>query len=196
MEIIDKPISNIDYDYFAERTFEESIRILGGLKNLISYRNLTWLPSLAEAAYAIVLKEKAMKTYKEIAEYLGVTEQTVKKIFQADPEAVKKYLEGEIDKVDYHKAGGIAKLAYERVKDENGVFVKEEEMEVLGVEWAVKVLQRIRGTDFPASKETLTDKLSGVVIKGKKASEILEKLSYPVRSPKELLHGIKVALSD
>ncbi len=195
MEIIDKPISNVDYDYLAERIFEESIRILGGLKNLINYRNLTWLPSLAEAAYAIVLKEKAMKTYKEIAEYLGVTEQTVKKIFQADPEAVKKYLEGEIDKVDYHKAGGIAKLAYERVKDENGVFVKEEEMEVLGVEWAVKVLQRIRGTDFPVNKETLANKLSGIVIKNIRISEILEKLKYPIASPKDLLHEIRSVIT-
>ena len=98
MEIIDKPTSYMDYDYLAKRVFEEGIEIVGGIKKLVEYRNLTWLPSLAEAAYVVVLSNETTKTIKEIAEFLGITEQTVKQIMRADPEAVKKYLEGEIEK--------------------------------------------------------------------------------------------------
>ncbi|MCD6427427.1 MAG: hypothetical protein J7L03_04975 [Caldisericaceae bacterium] len=194
MEIIDKPTSYMDYDYLAKRVFEEGIEIVGGIKKLVEYRNLTWLPSLAEAAYVVVLSNETTKTIKEIAEFLGITEQTVKQIMRADPEAVKKYLEGEIEKVDYHKAGGIAKLAYEKVKNEGGIFIKREEMESLGVEWAIKVLERIRGADFPLNKEEFLTRLTGVSIKGKPVSEIAEKIQFPVKSPAELLHQIKINL--
>ena len=40
----------------------------------------------------------------------------------------------------------------------------------------------------------LEERLKGLVIKGKKIEEILEKLEYPVKSPAELLHGIKINL--
>lgn len=56
MEIISSPIATEDIDFMAERVFNESIKILGGLKKLIEYRNLAWLPSLAEASYTVVLK--------------------------------------------------------------------------------------------------------------------------------------------
>jgi len=36
------------------------------------------------------------------------------------------------------------------------------------------------------------ERLKGMVIKGKKIEEILDKLEYPVKTPAELLHGIKV----
>ena len=108
-----------DIDKMAEKVFFESIRQLGGLKKLIEYRNLTWLPSLAEAAYVVVLKNEAMKTYKEIAQELGITEQTVKNIATADEEEVIKYIEGEIEeRPKEHIAGGLAKLAYKKLKEE------------------------------------------------------------------------------
>jgi len=195
MEIISTPITKEDVDVVAERVFNESIKLLGGLRKLIEYRNLTWLPSLAEASYTVVLKEELFKTHYEIAEELGITEQTVKKILQADEELVEKYLKGELEKVDEHKAGGIAKLAYKKVKNEKGIFIKEEEMEVLGVEWAIKVLIRLKGVDFPVKKEDLEEKLKGIIIKGKPVEEILEKMEFPLKTPAEVLHQIKKNLS-
>jgi len=50
--------------------------------------------------------------------------------------------------------------------------------------------------DFPVEKDQLMERLKGMVIKGKKAEEILEKLEYPIKSPAELLHKIKVHLGE
>ena len=43
---------------------------------------------------------------------------------------------------------------------------REEEMEVLGVDWALRVLLRLRGADFPLSKEDLKKRLEGIRVKG------------------------------
>ncbi len=199
MEIIAKPKGG-DIDKMAEKVFYESINILGGLKKLIEYRNLTWLPSLAEAAYVVVMRNEVFKTYSEIARELGITEQTVKNIATADEEEVKKYLSGELDeRPREHVAGGIAKLAYKRLKesgglDEDEVILRREEIEVLDIDWAVHVLARIKGLDFPVDREALSSKLSGMVIKGRPIEEILDKIEYPVKSPAELLHKIKEQL--
>ena len=201
MEVIAKPKGG-DIDKMAEKVFFESIKMLGGLKKLIEYRNLTWLPSLAEAAYVVVMKNEAFKTYKEIAKELGITEQTAKNIATADEEEVKKYLEGELEeRPKEHIAGGIAKLAYKKLKeegrlDEHEVEINHDELEVLGVDWAVHVLAKIKGLDFPVEKDQLMERLKGMVIKGKKAEEILEELEYPIKSPAELLHKIKVHLGE
>lgn len=201
MEVIARPRGG-NIDKMAEKVFFESIKLLGGLKRLIEYRNLTWLPSLAEAAYVIVLKNEAFKTYKEIAKELGITEQTAKNIATADEQEVKKYIEGELEeRPREHIAGGIAKLAYKKLKeegklDEEEVEIKHDEIEVLGIDWAVHVLVRIKGLDFPVEKDQLIERLKGLVIKGKKAEEILEKLEYPIKTPAELLHKIKVHLEE
>jgi probable regulatory domain-containing protein len=201
MEIIAKPKGG-NIDKMAEKVFLESIKLLGGLKKLIEYRNLTWLPSLAEAAYVIVMKNEAFKTYKEIAQELGITEQTARNIATADEEEVKKYIEGELEeRPREHIAGGIAKLAYRKLKeeerlDEEEVEIRHDELEVLGVDWAVHVLARIKGLHFPVNKDQLEERLRGIVIKGKNAEEILEKLEYPIKSPAELLHQIKVHLEE
>ncbi len=200
-EVITKPKGG-DIDKMAEKVFWESIRMLGGLKKLIEYRNLTWLPSLAEASYVVVLKNEAMKTHSEIANILGITEQTVRNIATADEEEVKKYIEGELEeRPKEHIAGGIAKLAYKKLKEEGRldteeIELKREEMEVLDVDWAVHVLAKIRGLDFPVEKEQLMERLKGMVIKGKKIEEILDKLEYPIRSPAQLLHQIKTHLQS
>ncbi len=201
MEVIARPKGG-NIDKMAEKVFLESIKLLGGLKKLVEYRNLTWLPSLAEAAYVIVLKNEAFKTYKEIAEELGITEQTAKNIATADEEEVKKYIEGELEeRPREHIAGGIAKLAYKKLKeegklDEDEVEIKHDEIEVLGIDWAVHVLTRIKGLDFPVEKDQLMERLKGLVIKGKKAEEILEKLEYPIKNPADLLHKIKIHLEE
>jgi len=191
MEVITSPITESDVDQTAERVFQECINILGGLRKLMHYRNLTWLPSLAEAAYIVVLREEQMKTYREIAEKLGITEQTVRNILQADEEEVKRFIMGELEKVDEHKAGGIAKLAYRKVKKERGVFIKEDELEVLGVDWALRVLIRLRGADFPLDKEQLKERLKGLNIKDKPIDEVIDKMSFPVKTPAEVLRRIK-----
>ncbi len=189
-ETIENPVTQ-DIDHLAQRVFEESINILGGLRKLVEYRNLTWLPSLAEASYVVVLKNELFKTKREIAEFLGITEQTVDNILKAKEEIVEKYLKGEIEKIDEHKAGGLAKLAYQKVKEESGVFIREKEMEALGVDWAIHVLIKLKGADFPLDKEQLKERLQGLIIKGKPVEEIIEKMEFPVKSPAEVLKQIK-----
>ncbi|HEX17288.1 MAG TPA: KaiC associated regulatory domain-containing protein [Thermoplasmatales archaeon] len=191
MEVIDKAVRNIDIDAMAEQVFQESINILGGLRKLIEYRNLTWLPSLAEAAYAVVMKEELMKTHKEIAFDLGLAPQTVQNILRADAKEVERFIKGEIEKVDEHKAGGIAKLAYERVKREKRITLKEGELEVLGVDWAIRVLMRLRGMDFPIKKEQLCDRIGEIVIKGKPFKTIVDEMKPLLSSPAEVLKEIK-----
>jgi len=186
MEVISSPISTADVDHLAERVFQECINMLGGLRRLTCYRNLTWLPSLAEAAYAVVLKGELFKTNREIAKELGISEQTVKNILQADEKEVERFIMGEVEKVDEHKAGGIA-----RVKKEKGIFIKEEELDVLGIAWALIVLVRLKGADFPLGKEELKTRLKGTTIKGVPAEEIIEKMKFPVKSPAEVLRQIR-----
>jgi hypothetical protein len=116
MEVI-KPRKTKDIDKMAEKVFLKGIELIGGLKRLMEYRNLTWLPSLAEASYVVVLRNEAMKTYSEISKELGITEQTVKNIANADEKEVERYLEGDSE-IKSHIAGGIAKLAYRELKRE------------------------------------------------------------------------------
>ncbi|RUM35171.1 MAG: KaiC associated regulatory domain-containing protein [Archaeoglobus sp.] len=198
MEIIARPKGG-NIDKMAEKVFMESLSILGGLKRLVQFRNLTWLPSLAEAAYVIVLKNEAAKTYKEIAEFLGITETTARNIATADEEKVREYIEGELEeRPKEHIAGGIAKLAYTKLKESGKLYESEDivignrEIEALDIDWAVHVLARIRGVDFPASRDILEEKLKGIVIKDKKIEDILSKLEYPIKNPAELLHKIKL----
>lgn len=200
MEVIGKPVNERNIDAVAERIFHESIRILGGLKNLVEYRNLTWLPSLAEAAYVIALKNESIKTNREIAEYLGITEQTVKNILSADEDRVMEYLKGESREKE-HVAGGIAKLAYRAIKEhrdnlEERMEIMEESARSLGVDWAVHVLSNIKGLNFPVGKEDLLERLKGYQIRGKPIEDILDSLEYPVKSPAELLHAIREAIKD
>jgi len=196
MEVIGRPVKERNIDALAERIFHESIRILGGLKKLVEYRNLTWLPSLAEAAYVIALKNEAIKTNREIAEHLGITEQTVKNILSADENKVMDYLRGESEAKE-HIAGGLAKLAYRAIREkrdnlEERVEIMEESAKSLGIDWAVHVLSSIKGMNFPIeNSEVLINRLKGYKIKGKNIEEILNRLEYPISNPAELLHKIR-----
>ena len=87
-----KPVE-VDIDAKAMRIFLKSIEILGGPRKLIEHRNLTWLPSLMSASYAVVYAYDKHYTAEKIAEILGLTKQTVQNILRADPEAVKTKLE-------------------------------------------------------------------------------------------------------
>lgn len=119
----DLPIKENELDEIAMKTFSKTLDILGGPRKLILYRNLTWVPSLIEACYAVILRDRYMKTEAEIAEFLGLTKQTVRNILKADPDVVLDVLEDELKKkeIKTHVAGGLAKLAYKKIKEELGL---------------------------------------------------------------------------
>jgi len=60
-----KPVE-VDAESLVTRVFLKAIDLLGGLQRLAEYRTLTWLPSLARAAFVVVLREEFMKTEEEI----------------------------------------------------------------------------------------------------------------------------------
>ncbi|HOJ92383.1 MAG TPA: regulatory domain protein [Dictyoglomaceae bacterium] len=114
------PLQEEELDNIVMKTFLKTLEILGGPRKLILYRNLTWVPSLIEACYAIVLKDKYLKTEEEIAAFLGITRQSVRNILNANSDVVLDTLEDEMKKKEIrsHVAGGLAKLAYKKVKEE------------------------------------------------------------------------------
>ncbi|MCS6957773.1 MAG: bacterio-opsin activator [Aquificaceae bacterium] len=203
MVVIAEPVEK-DLEALVMRVFLKSIDVLGGLSKLAEYKTLTWLPSLARAVYCVVLREEYYKTDAEIAQKVGLTEQTVRNILRADPSTameklkrVEELLEEERKDLKVHTAGGIAKLAYRLVKEgheESSVFLQycERVAHALDIPWAYMVLKRLRGTDFPIeSADSLKDKLEGIYIKGRTAAEVLQELEYPIRNPAELLHRIR-----
>ncbi len=99
------------------KIFEKAIELLGGLHKVIEYRNLTWLPSLMAASIAIAMAEEG-RDEEEIAEALGYTKETVRQILKADPEPIK---EGNLGEVKEHKAGALAKWAFEELKKEGAI---------------------------------------------------------------------------
>jgi probable regulatory domain-containing protein len=104
-------------DEIVLKVFLKALDIVGGPRKLILYRHLTWVPSLIEACYAIVLREKFFKTESEIAQLLGLTKQTVRNILSAKTEGIKEKLEDELKKktIKTHIAGALAKLAFKEI---------------------------------------------------------------------------------
>ncbi len=176
------------------RIFMKSISLLGGPRKLIEYRNLTWLPSLMEACYAIALKNR-FKTEEEIARELGVTKPTVRRILESDPDAVMRKLRGEeIEKFDEHVAGGIAKLAWNEIKKgrEDVDLMIDASRRVLeglgGPVWAILTLMRIKGLDFPIDEsKVLEERLRGIKVFDLDLGEVVRSIAYPVANPAELL---------
>lgn len=117
----------------------EALNILGGPRNIIEFRNLTWIPSIIKANYALLLSQ-AGKTHEEIAEELGLTKATIDKMLRADPEDVLRKIRREIseEKINDHIAGGLAKLAYRnlmRRRAEKEIDSLVPTVESLGIEW-------------------------------------------------------------
>ncbi len=195
-----------DMEHLVTRVFLKSIDIIGGLQKLAEYRTLTWLPSLARAAFVIVLREEYLKTEDEIAEMVGITKNTVRQILRADPQLALYKIQHldelspeERKQLKVHTAGGIAKIAYKLVKEGEEPKVFEYyctlTTQALEVPWAYLLLKRIKGTHFPVkSSEELLQKVDGIEIKGIPASEILQNIEYPIKNPAELLHKIKLYL--
>ena len=46
--------SETEIEYLVNRVFFKAIELLGGLNKLAEFRTLTWLPSLARAAFVAV----------------------------------------------------------------------------------------------------------------------------------------------
>ncbi len=201
-----KPIEE-DPEIWASKVFLKSIEILGGLKKLAEYRTLTWLPSLARAALAVVLREVFFKVEDEIAEYIGLTRQTVRNILRADPEAaleklraITEFTEQEKKDLSVHLAGGIAKYAFKLIKEEGAepqlfLSYSTEIAKALDVPWAYLVLKEIKGIDFPITEPApLLEKLKGLKLKDRPAEEIISQLEFPIKNPAELLHKIREVL--
>jgi len=193
----------------ALRVFLKTIDLVGGPRSLAQKRNLTWLPSLLEASYIVVLFEHG-KTESEIAEYLGITKQTVRNALKADIDVVKKKIQEEFQEefqeeteedIKTHIAGGLAKWAYQEIKagNENIPFIAElyeEFSKAVGIQWPIEVLQRIRGLKFPSTKDEIAKRLEGLnAIKDVPLQTILEKLPDKIKNPADLLHQIKLAIS-
>ena len=205
--ILNVNINDNEINYLAERVFFKSIDLLGGLKKLAEYRTLTWLPSIARAAYAIVLKEEYFKTEDEIAEFIGLTRNTVRQMLRADENMALYKLEHfdeltteEKKQLKVHTAGGIAKLAYKYVKngeDSQTVLeycreIAKEAVAECDTPWAYLVLKNIKGIKYPITEpNTLEERLNYLEIKGIKASEIIPNLHYPIKNPANLLKEIK-----
>ena len=198
----------------VERVFFKSIDLLGGLKRLAEYRTLTWLPSLARAAFAVVLREEYLKPEDEIAEYVGLTRNTVRNILRADPdmamykiEHFDELSEEEKKEMKVHTAGGVAKLAYKLVKDgQDSQTVLEfchqmasQALQAAQCEspWAYIVLKHSKGVTYPiVESSVLESKLAGVSIKGVDGAEVAKGLLYPIKTPAQLLHEIKEYLES
>lgn len=199
VKVITSPTEEVSVDELAFKVFIKALELLGGPRKLVEYRNLTWVPSLMAASYAVVLRDKKMMTADEIAEFLGLSTQTVKRILSADPEAVMKKIRGEIKDLDDHTAGGLAKEAWNRLKSGEDIQIALESMKatleaIESPPWAVLVLKRIKGLDFPVTDpEILRERLKGIEIEGKMAEDLVDKLEYPIRSPAELLKKLKRA---
>ncbi len=193
MEIKPPKDRDVERDEQVLRMLIEAMRILGGPRKLVYMRNLTWIPSLVRACYALLLRD-AGYTYEAIAEKLGSTKATVQKMLSADPEAVLRKIQSEGDiEIDDHVAGGIAKLAYKEMRrrvSEEEISLVSETAKVLGVDWAVETMTMIKGLDFPVDKDDLLERLRGVKIFNVPIEEILDNLRYPVRTPAELVKEI------
>ena len=193
----------------VERVFFKAIDLLGGLKQLAEYRTLTWLPSLARAAFAIVLREEYLKSEDDIAEYVGLTRNTVRNILRADPDAAMYKIQ-HIDELSVqekrelkvHTAGGVAKLAYKLVKEGQDSQTMLEFCHAMAGEalkaascespWAYLVLKHTKGIGYPiVSADLLASRLEGLQIKGIDGKEVAQGLLYPIKTPAQLLHEIK-----
>ncbi|MCX8095267.1 MAG: bacterio-opsin activator [Caldisericia bacterium] len=202
-----------DVEQFAGRVFFKCIDLLGGLNKLALFRTLTWLPSLARASFAIVLREEYLKTEDEIAKYVGLTRNSVRNILRAklnlQPENLEKFLEQEKEsakELKIHVAGSIAKLAYKLVKEgeESQILlefsrkISQETIYEFDIPWAYLVLKNTKGLKYPINfKNDLIERIGDIKLpNGVEIKEILSKLKYPIKNPSELLHEIKETITS
>ena len=192
----DLDLHEVSPDGKALRVFLKALDLVGGPRKVLQYRNLTWIPSLLEASYAVVLSLDFGKTAEEIAEELGITVQTVRNLLRADPKKVKEKLRDEVQKkeVKVHTAGGMAKWAYEEVnsgRESESLFLStiEQISEIFGIRWPLQVLKRVSKEDFPIERARLRELLGGISFDGDQ-EKILDRLPEKVESPIELIRTL------
>ncbi len=197
----EREIKTFDVDAKSLRVFLKVLDLIGGPRKLIEYRNLTWLPSLIQATYAVVMAKDAGKTEDEIAQFLGLTRQTVRNILRADPEVVKKRLKEEVREktLKDHVAGGLAKWAYDEIIRGNEQIpflaeILEEASQALGVTWPIEILRKLKGVRFPMRREELLEIIGSTVIKGIPVEELLLEGPETVKNPAQLLHILHQSL--
>ncbi len=116
VEITPQPV---DLDQRALQVFLKAIELAGGPRGLLERKRLTWLPSLMEAAYAVVLEAEHHRSADEIARFLGLSTAATRNLLRASTEAVRERLEQEEpSERNVHIAGGLARLAYEALQRE------------------------------------------------------------------------------
>lgn len=208
IEVIGTEFEKGDLELYAGRVFFKCIDLLGGLNKLALYRTLTWLPSLARASFAVVLREEYLKTEDDIAKYVGLTRNSVRNILRAKldilPEKLEEFLEEQKNKgkdLKIHVAGSIAKLAYKLVKEgeESQILIEfsrkisQEAIYEFDIPWAYLVLKNTKGIKYPIrSQDDLVEKIGEIKLpNGKEIKDIISNLKYPIKNPNELLHEIK-----
>ncbi len=207
IQISTSVVPETEIEHLVSRVFFKAIDLLGGLNKLAEFRTLTWLPSLARAAFVVVLKEEYMKTDDEIAQKVGLTKNTVRNILRADPElalqkikAMEELVNEELRELKVHTAGGVAKLAYKEIKEGRDAqtllhycsTISEEIARTLDIPWAYLVLRKSKGIKYPiTSPEELKERFKDLKIKGIPAEEIIDNLQYPIKTPAMLVHEIK-----
>jgi len=192
-----------DLEALVTKVFLKSIDLLWGLKQLALYRTLTWLPSLARSAFVIVLREEYLKSELEIAEYVGLTKNTVRNILRADPELAMyklKHLD-ELTKeqkkeLKVHIAWWIVKIAYKLVKEwqqpQVAKYFAYDTACALDVPWAYLLLKRFKWHHFPImSYDDVKDVVWWINVNWISIEQILKNINYPIISPADLLHKIK-----
>ncbi len=201
MVVVNQEIREVTADALAMRIFLKALELAGGPQKLIEYRNLTWIPSLLQAAYAIVLSREFNKTADEIAQTLGVSTQTVRNILHASAEKVQEKLSAELNarEVKVHTAAGLAQWAYQEIQagNESVHFLEstfQQVSDLLDIAWPLEVLRRLRGKKFPLQREELRDLLNDVVIEGKRFEELADKLPESISSPAHLLKQLRQGL--
>lgn len=117
-----------DLDSQAMQVFLKAIELAGGQRGLLERKRLTWLPSLMEAAYAVVLSETYHRTIEDIAQFLGISSAATRQLLRASPEAVRARLQSEetgeeTDEERVHIAGGLARWAFQTLR-EQGAFAQ------------------------------------------------------------------------
>lgn len=197
-----------EIEILVARVFFKAIDLLGGITKLAEYRTLTWLPSLSRAAYAIVLREEYLYSEDDIADRVGLTRNTVRNILRADPERalykvqhIDELTAEEKKELKVHTAGGIAKLAFQMVKEGQEAqsllqfcqeMTQEAVQSVCEAPWPYLVLKNLHGATYPiANGEELSKYLKDIKVEEVSISEIIQNITYPIKTPAQLLHEIK-----
>ena len=202
-KITNSQTSEKELESLVSKTFLKSIDLVWWLKQLALFRTLTWLPSLARAAFVIVLREEYLKTEQEIAEFVGLTRNTVRNILRADPELalyklqhLEELTKEQKKQLKVHIAGWIAKIAYKMIKEwqepEVAKYFACDTAQALDIPWAILILKRIKWFHFPIqSPDQLKEIAKGIFVDSIPLEEIINHLEYPILSPSDLLHKIK-----